>query len=181
MNIKLHGKSIDLGSAYRTYMEDAIVPTLGKYFSEDNIKDISVHVSKRGKGFIIAIETFIAKNKIAASGESMDPHGGFDLALEKVAKQVRRFKRRLKNHHANAVPQFDVLQSTEQLEPANDMADNPAIVSESSKALKVMSVIDAADRMDRLGAGYMLFRDAKTDLISAVYHRDDGNIGWVNT
>lgn len=104
MNIQLHGKHIDLGFAFQQYMSDSLMPALSKYFTENNLQDVSVHVSKKGKVFSIVIDAYIAKQKLTSSGDGGDAHGAFDNALQKLTKQVRRHKRKVKNHHMTDTP-----------------------------------------------------------------------------
>lgn len=101
MNIQLHGKHIDLGSAFQQYMSEALVPALSKYFTESSLQDVSVHVSKKGKVFSFVIDSYIAKQKLTSSADGSDPHGAFDEALVKLTKQVRRHKRKIKNHNVS--------------------------------------------------------------------------------
>lgn len=98
MNIQFHGKHIALGNALQQYMNDALLPALGKYVSDTHLQDISVHVAKQGREFSIAIDAYIVKQKLTATAYGGDAHGAFDTALTKLTKQVRRHKRQLKNH-----------------------------------------------------------------------------------
>ena len=102
MNIKLHGQCIDLGQSFQNYMRDGLEPALEKYFDQDRFQDVSVHVNKSGSEFSISIELYVARQKLTASDKGEHAHTAFDGALTKLTKQVRRYKRRLKNHHREA-------------------------------------------------------------------------------
>ena len=102
MNIKLHGQCIDLGQSFQTYMLEGLAPALEKYFDQNKFQDVSVHVNKSGSEFSVSIEIYVARQKLTASDKGEYAHSAFDGALTKLTKQVRRYKRRLKNHHREA-------------------------------------------------------------------------------
>jgi hypothetical protein len=57
---------------------------------------------------------------------------------------------------------------------------SPAIVAESSLALKTMSVASAVIELDTKDSPVYVFRNAGTDTVNIVYRREDGNIGWID-
>src|SRR5262249_20818760 len=139
--------------------------------------EISVHI---GRGIIV--------NAGAAASE---PYAAFDAAAERVAKQLRRYKRRLRDHHAGAREQVETAElatayvlapideESEEGEEA-DPAAGPAVVAEMSTELPSLTVGEAAMRMDLADAPVLLFRNRSHGELNLVYRRPDGNIGWVD-
>ena len=57
---------------------------------------------------------------------------------------------------------------------------SPAVVAESTVALKTMSVARAIVELDTKDSPVFVFRNAGNDQVNIVYRRADGNIGWID-
>jgi len=57
----------------------------------------------------------------------------------------------------------------------------PAIVAESTKQLRTMSVASAVMALDMTDEPVLLFRSPGSEQINIVYRRNDGNIGWIDS
>ena len=101
MQLTLTGQHIEIGGALRAHVEASLGSILDRYFKtaiEAHVvlskeahltrADIALHV---GRGIVV--------NAGAAVGEA---YTAFDAAAERLAKQLRRYKRRLRDHHAKA-------------------------------------------------------------------------------
>ena len=112
------------------------------------------------------------------------------MAADKVQIHVRRYKRRLKNHHS--MPQLDVVLEMANeftLEPETDDCDassngtlevQPLIIAENRTSKPNVSVRDAAMLMDLANANAFNVRNSKNDALEVVYRRSDGNVGWIS-
>jgi len=185
MSVRVSGKHMEIGEAFRTRIEDRIQDAVRKYF--DGGYSSQVTVEKSGSRFTadckIHLDTGVV---LQATGQSQEPHGAFDGASERIEKRLRRYKRRLKDHHAGAnghapdeVP-YRVMDSgpDEDDEIPEDYA--PVIVAESSKVVRTMSVASAVMALDMTDEPVLIFRNAGNDALNVVYRRTDGNIGWVD-
>ncbi|MDP2732435.1 MAG: sigma 54 modulation/S30EA ribosomal C-terminal domain-containing protein, partial [Hoeflea sp.] len=121
-----------------------------------------------------------------ATGEAQDPHPAFDAAAERVEKRLRRYKRRLKDHHGNGQQAqtelaYSVVDSTSD-DADEEVPDDyaPAIIAESTKQLVTMSVANAVMALDMTDERILMFRNAGNEALNVVYRRDDGNIGWID-
>ncbi|HZW51447.1 MAG TPA: ribosome-associated translation inhibitor RaiA, partial [Rudaea sp.] len=98
MQLTVTGKQVDVGDALRRHVEDALDTLLGKYFRtaieahavfsrEAHLirADVSLHV---GRGIVVN-----------SSAAAPDPYVSFDGAGERLGKQLRRYKRRLRDDH----------------------------------------------------------------------------------
>jgi hypothetical protein len=122
---------------------------------------------------------------VQAVGAAQDPYLSVDQAIDRIEKQLRRYKRRLREHHnaegrAHAVETaYRVLEAPGEDEEV-PVDFHPAVIAESTKPLKVLSVGDAVQELDLTGAPFVMFRNAGHGGLNVVYRRDDGNIGWVD-
>ncbi|MEQ9572040.1 MAG: sigma 54 modulation/S30EA ribosomal C-terminal domain-containing protein, partial [Nitratireductor sp.] len=123
---------------------------------------------------------------LQAEGRAQDPQAAFDAAADRVEKRLRRYKRRLKSHQGapEEAAWTDIAYTI--MAPVADEDDevpedfSPAIVAESSLALKTMSVASAVIELDTKDSPVYVFRNAGTDTVNIVYRREDGNIGWID-
>jgi ribosomal subunit interface protein len=107
MQLTVTGKQIDTSAVLRQHVEVSLAAILGKYFKtaieahvvfskEAHLSraEVSIHI---GRGIVV--------NAGAAAAETV---AAFDVAAERIAKQMRRYKRRLRDHHARAREAYEV-------------------------------------------------------------------------
>lgn len=195
MKLSVQGKQINVGDALRGYVDEKLNDINSKYFSR--AIDANVIFSRESEGFFKAhISIRVGKN-ILISGDAIesDIYMAFDLAAAKVAKQLRRYKNRLRDHHHRieqtpeseiikardytlAMKAFEGVDGEEAAEP--EAEDSPLIVAEMSSDIETLSVSEAVMRMDLANQTALLFRNASHNGLNLVYRRSDGNVGWVD-
>jgi ribosome hibernation promoting factor len=191
MQLTVTGKQLGVGEALRSHVEASLEALLIKYFGsaieahavfarEAHLirADLSVHI---GRGIMVK-----------SSASATDYYPAFDAAAERLAKQLRRYKRRLRDHHARLRNQPEELETArsfvlaaaeEELgsEPVLDgQATAPAVIAEMSTDLPRLTVGEAVMRMDLADAPVLLFRNRAHGELNLVYRRSDGNIGWID-
>lgn len=186
MDLQISGKQIDIGDALRTHVTDRMEASIEKYFDQS----VTGHVAFAREGNNFKCDTFIHLSSgisLQSQGDSADIYGAFEIAAEHLEKRVRRYMRRLKDHHKSGrgpIPAADVayyvIQPT--AEEAEEPADlQPVIIAETSEQVKIFSVGEAVMQMDLLDSPVLLFRTEEDGAVNLVYRRKDGNIGWVDT
>ncbi len=133
---------------------------------------------------------------LQAKGLGGDAHAAFSTALEKIEARVRKYKRRLKNHHAHGATDdrlpaetapYVVLRSPEDEADVDEdweagSSGPPAamVVAETEADVKTLTVSGAVMALDLTDHPLVLFRNAAHGGLSVVYRRGDGNIGWID-
>ena len=188
MDINVTGRKMNVGAALTSHAEDRLEAVAEKYFS----RTIDATTTFVKEGHIYRVDISLHANQgisLQARGEADDPYVAFETATEKVEKQLRRYKRRLKNHHH--APQRDVAlelardtviapESEDDSETPDGADDQPIIIAESKKEIPLVSVGDAVMLMDLADANAFVFRNRKSETLEVVYRRQDGNIGWIS-
>jgi hypothetical protein len=102
-------------------------------------------------------------------------------------KQLRRYKRRLKDHHKERSQPVElsdagsyILESREESEEAEQDSVNAMIVAEMETKIPSLSVGEAVMQMEIASSPVLVFRNEKHNGVNVVYRRDDGNIGWID-
>lgn len=182
MDISVKGKHLDVGEAMRGYVEDQLNAAVSKYF--DRALDATVTLSKEGRQFRAEISVHAGRGLIMQGGAQADDlYPAFDGALGRIAKRLRRYKRRLRDHHkgrgaSETLPaQYSIIAAEEEKPEAGDQ---PTIIAEMSHQISTLTVGEAVMRLDLSETPVMMFRNAATGGLNVVYRRADGNIGWID-
>lgn len=185
MHISVKGKQLDVGVAWRGHVEENLPAVVGKYF--DKAQDAQVTLTKQGSTFSVDLVVHVGKRILVQShGATGDAYSAFDEAAEHLAKRLRRYKRRLRDHHHQRPDQADTLLAQqyvlagEDSESESEERDEPMVIAEMETGIETLSVGEAVMRMDLANLSAMMFRNRAHGGLNMVYLRGDGNIGWVD-
>jgi len=188
MQVQVSGHHLDVGDSLRAHVQERLQASVSKYF--DRPVDAHVTFSKEGHEFRADCAVHLASGlHVTTQARAGDAYAAFDLGVERMEKRLRRYKRRLKNHHhaqengtqvpaAENVPYFVIDRGNEQEEAHEDA--QPVIIAEQTASVPHLSVVDAVMRMDLTEAPVVLFRNGTTGGLNLVYRRADGHIGWID-
>jgi ribosomal subunit interface protein len=185
MDVQITGKGIDLGESLQAHVREQMAAGVHKYFERS--AEANVNFGKEGSEFTTEATVHLASGVVlSANGRGGDAYGAFDQAMEKLEKRVRRYKRRLKDHHSREraplpaeMASAYVLKGFGEQDEEPEEADAPLVIAERETSLHSMSVGDAVMQLDVGETPVVVFRNAKTGSLSVVHRRDDGNIGWI--
>jgi ribosomal subunit interface protein len=200
MSFRVSGKNLDLGEALRERIGERIAEAMGKYFDGG----YSGHVTLEREGFGFRTDCAVhldSKITLHAEGMAADAYASADQAALRIEKRLRRYHRRLKDHRSERPGGAGQIDSAS-VDPAADAATinaatyviaapeeegetgidgfTPAVIAESTTALKQLSVSDAVTELDMTGAPVVVFRHAGHGRINVVYRRSDGHFGWID-
>ncbi|ADM09339.1 Ribosomal subunit interface protein Y [Parvularcula bermudensis HTCC2503] len=192
MDVQITGQGIDLGRALQDHVTETLSAGVEKYF--DRSAEGQVTFQKEGSGNAVEITLHLASGVFLAShGKGQDAYGAFDTALQKLEKRLRRYKRRLKDHHTSnrsPLPAEEassyILQGSIEAVDESDEAeapegeDGPLVIAERATILREMTVSDAVLQLEVADDPVVIFRNAKHGDLNVVYRRDDGNVGWID-
>ncbi|MEA2857276.1 MAG: hypothetical protein QOH98_1597 [Methylobacteriaceae bacterium] len=98
MPLRISGKNLDIGEALRQHITEKIEAAASKYF--DGSINGHVVITPEGSGYYADCTLHLDSGvTLQAEGRAHDPYASFDQAAERIEKQLRRYKRRLKDHH----------------------------------------------------------------------------------
>jgi ribosomal subunit interface protein len=189
MTLRVSGKNLAIGEALRQHVHDRIEAVIGRYF--DGSVSGHVVISPEGSGYRADCTLHLSSGMtLQAEGKAQAPYAGFDQAVDRIEKRLRRYKRRLKEHHAvtNGVDGDSAqggLVANYVIEAPDHEGDevgefSPVIVAEGSARLKSLSVASAVIELDLTGAPVVVFQHAGSARLNIVYRRRDGAIGWLD-
>jgi ribosomal subunit interface protein len=192
MELSVHGKQIDVGESLRGHVEGKLEDLNSKYFNHATFATVTFSKEGHGKPQTKANITIqLGKNiMVVADATDADAYASFEAAATKVGKQMRRYKKKLRDHHERLeqTPESEIMKArdytfaaTEQNDaPETEEAQDPVVIAEMTKNIDKMSVSEAVMRLELSGENALVFRNASHDGVSLVYRRSDGNIGWID-
>ncbi len=203
MQVQVTGKQVDVGEALGSRISQELEDGIGKYFAR-GAQDAEVVVSKDGHGYRVDCWVRLASGQsLVTTGLGPDAHAAFSDSLDKLEKRVRRYKRRLKDHHigpkglspektenaAREVAALTIFKNPDKIEDeaefgevenANEPPPVGMVIAETEAEIRTLTVGRAVAELDMTGYPVVMFRNAAHGGLSVVYRRPDGNVGWVD-
>lgn len=186
MDIRVSGHQIDTGEALQNHATERLTVIVEKYFSRALSSHIVFGRAPAG-AFQCDIIMHVRQNLVLkGTGRAHDAHQALDQVAEKIDKQLRRYKRRLKDHHEQAVhvqkveeAAYTIIEDAYAEEEEAPESDAPVVIAETRIDVPQTTVSDAVMMMDLRNTTALLFKNAGTGRHNMVYRREDGAIGWV--
>jgi len=184
MDISVKGKNIDVGDALRGHVEEHLGNAVAKYFAR--AIDATTVFTREGRTLRADISVHPGPRGLLVQGraDGDEAYAAFDGALERISKQLRRYKRRLSDHHKghqeNVLAAMQYVIQPEHEDEEVDVDAQPVIIAEMPAHIATLSVSEAVMQMDLGDVPLVMFRNSTTQRFNVVYHRVDGNIGWID-
>ena len=186
MRYQISGKQIDIGEALQTHVKEELGSVVGKYAERPT--DATIIFSRNASAYVCEATVHLSTGlTTSAKGQAHEIYAAFEKCCSKLEKQLRRYKRRLKDHHRErsqpvelSVASSYILAGTEDTEDSEPDTLQPMIIAEMETRIPSLSVGEAVMQMELAGAPVLVFRNEGHKGVNVVYRRDDGNIGWVD-
>lgn len=186
MRYQISGKQIDVGEALSTHVKTELGNTVDKYSQRPT--DATVTFSRDAHNLLCDAVVHLSTGlTVQAKGTATEIYAAFEACREKMEKQLRRYKRRLKDHQKERTTPVEFGAAGLYVLPADedeweDQADGlqPIIIAEMESRVPTLSVGDAVMQLELAGAPLLVFRNEKHGGVNVVHRRDDGNIGWID-
>ncbi|WP_372734949.1 ribosome hibernation-promoting factor, HPF/YfiA family [Nocardioides sp.] len=200
MEVVVTGRHIELSERYRAHVEEK----LGRLEKHDHrIMRVQVVVEQernpRQHDRAVKVE-LTAHSKgpvIRAEADAVDKMAALDLALDKMAAQMRRAADRRRVHHgrhspvsvgqalaeqaeARPEPSDEPVVSDRQVGPITVTGDGPLVVREKTHHASPMTLDQALYEMELVGHDFYLFVDKESERPAVVYRRRGYDYGVIS-
>ncbi len=167
MNIVVTGRHMKLTDNLKNYAEEK-VKKIRKYL--DNITEVAVTMSI--EKYRHRAEILLKVNGMLIQAESItgEMYSSIDDVIEKLERQVKKYKERLVSHRKG--------EERPSITPVSKEFF-PAIIKRKSFDIKPMNPEEAAMQMDLLNKDFFIFTSASSGNINVLYKRRDGNLGLI--
>ena len=174
MKLNIRGNKMDITPTIKSYIEQKI-GRLDKYL--DKPEEVTANVVTRIRGKDQIVEVTIPIKKIILRGEEAhnDLYAAIDLVSDKIERQIRKNKTKIKKSNQKEVmSSFDL--TFEEVEE-----ETKEIVKRKEIEMKPMSEEEAILQMELVDHDFYVFKDTKTDRVCVIYKRKDNNYGIIET
>lgn len=188
MQLSVTFRKIETTESIKAYVKDKL-KKLKKFFPEP----INAHVVLTLERYQHRADVNITLHNglvLKSQEKTGDMYSAIDLAMDKIERQIRKYKDKIRRHKPQAGPQYairhDILGPTVEDEDDADELDAdeaplPRVIRTSEFTAKPMSVEEAIMQMDLRDSTFLVFTNADSKAINVVYKRDDGNFGLIET
>lgn len=186
MRYQISGKQIDIGEALQNHVKSELNEVLQKYSQRPT--DANIVFSRSAHEYVCETTIHLSSGlNAAAKAHATEIYAAFEACAEKMDKQLRRYKRRLKDHHKERAEPVELLGASSYILASDSDSDaqepdtlQPMIIAEMQTKVPTLSVGEAVMQMELSGDPVLLFRKEGQEGMNVVYRREDGNIGWID-
>ena len=192
MSLRVSGKNLDIGEAFRAHIEARIDSTVAKYRAGPAAGHVTIE--PEGSGFRADCTLHLMSGvTLQADAQAHEPYASFNHAADLIGNQIRRHRERLLDHHTSTATDDWTKQEEflgtkasgtqpngSRAEQGETLDRHPAVIAEPSSRVREMTVSRAAMELDSTNAQVVVFRRATDGGTNVVYRRSDGNIGWID-
>jgi len=177
MQVAVTFRHMETSEPLRAYAEEKLA-RVKKYIEEPIDAQVALSVEKKIRHK--SVVTIVAKGiTIKASEETNDMYAALDAVVDKIERQLKRYKEKLKKHKPVTGKEREVKKTVFAAESVDEGLPEPQIIRSNSFSVKPMSVEEAVMQMDLLHKDFIVFTDDSTNEINVVYRRKDGNYGLI--
>jgi ribosomal subunit interface protein len=186
MRYQISGKQIDIGEALQTHVKAELGEVVEKYAQRPT--DVVIVFSRMAHEFVCETVIHLSTGLNAqAKGHASEIYAAFESCREKMDKQLRRYKRRLRSHHRDRTAPVEfaegsayILAPTEEPEDDDAATLQPIVIAEMETRIPAITVGEAVMQLELGTNNFLVFRNEGHGGVNVVYRRDDGNIGWID-
>lgn len=178
LNVRVSGKNIQVTPALREHAQTK-TSRLQRYFDDEG-KPVNVDVvlateKERHKA---EITMQVGSLLVRGEGTTDDMYASIDAAVDRIGRQVRKYKTRI-NRKLQEGPKIGQVMPSAATQETEQTPETPRVVRVKRFAFKPMDVEEAILQMELLGHDFFVFTDADSDEINVLYRRRDGNYGLI--
>jgi len=183
VDVRVASHQVDTGETLREHAQQRIAEITEKYFARSVGANVTFGRGPNNDFTCDIVAPALQGVVLKASHNAREAEMAFNGAADRIEKQLRRYTRRLKDHKVDEDAQtyvenagYTIFSSAE---PGGEQPESPTIVAETRVDIPESSVSDAVMLMDLRNTPALMFRNSATGEFNMIYHREDGNIGWV--
>jgi putative sigma-54 modulation protein len=178
MQINITARHLDLTPAIADYVHKK-VEKCERYF--DHLVWAQVILSVEKYRQVAEIVIHAAKNTFRSKEESIDLYAAIDLALEKIEKQLKKYKEKHRVHRKKGADKASMLMPVDESIGQAGKAESKSFAIGEIKRfdLKPLSTQQAINEMEMMGYKFYMFLNIKTSQVNVVYVKDNGSYGII--
>ncbi len=172
MELNIRSEKYEITDAIREYANKKI-GKLDKYLENPAVVKANILIKPKGNEQKVEVTINLKKVVLRAEESNKDLYSAFDLVVDKLERQIRKNKTRMKkNIGKESIKNFNL-----EFETTKEEEKETVIVKRKNVEMKPMNEEEAILQMELLGHNFFIFKNDKTNLTNVLYKREDGNYG----
>jgi putative sigma-54 modulation protein len=191
MRLQVSGRNLDITEPIREYAERKLA-RIERHLTEDTRVDLELAIERNrsiSANQHAELTVWTRGPVLRAHEYAEDMYAAIDLAVDKLDRQVRRYRERRRHwrpHHqtreVEALLPFSDDDEAASAALANGVESEipiPTIVKTKRFNMKPMHPDEAALQLELVGHEFYVFLNAESDAVAVIYRRRDGNLGVI--
>ncbi len=166
-------KNLDPSDNLKSYVKDKL-DRFDKFL--DNPAEANVVLAVEKFRHIAEINIMGDRLTINSKEELNDMYSAIDMALDKIEKQIKKSKEKIRERRSGSTAKEIHLNELGTSRPDDDMERQ---VKVKNIDYKPMDVDEAIMQMGLVKDNFLVFTNARTDIINVLYRRRDGHYGLI--
>jgi putative sigma-54 modulation protein len=171
MQLSVTARNLEITPALRSYAEEKLT-RLTKYLEQIVTVHVVLSVNKHRQTAEVTMR--VRDLTIRAEEESDDLYSSIDLVVEKLERQILRYKERIATHGGRSA-----LRGNRESDAAPALEEEPRVVKTKRFPVKPVPLDEAVLQMNLLGHNFYVFRNSATEEVNVLYRRRDGHYGLI--
>ena len=170
MNTSVRFKNLESSDALRSYVSEKL-DRMEKYFNGPAEASVVLSIEK----FRHSAEINITGDRLTINGkeETEEMYSAIDKVLDKLEVQIKKSKQKSRHYRSKGKAAATATVST-----VDDEAGPPRVRVRHIE-YKPMDVDEAVMQMDLINDNFLVFTNARTDMVNVLYKQKDGNYGLI--
>ena len=169
MEVLVRGNKIDITDAMKDYVKEKL-SKLYKYTLDDTTATVLVKIRNYSQKVEVTIP--LKTLMLRAEDESQDFYSAVDLVVNKLERQIRKNKSKLKKREKSGIKEFNI-------DDITDNGEDELVIKRKKIDIKPMNLDEAILQMELLGHNFYMYKDSDIGRIALVYKRNDGGYGVI--
>lgn len=178
MKIDFTGRGIDITDRIRQFTESKL-DRLSKIIGD--LQGVKVVLTVEKYRHRAEIVFHVEKHDFHGAEETQDLFQSIDGVVEKLEKQVRRFKdkRMARKRNTTETIRTAEVDYAESIPHPSERDGTIQVIPVEPAQVRPMALEEAVDSLTKFNSEFLVFRNADTEVINVVYRRKDGHIGHI--
>ncbi|MEI6305927.1 MAG: ribosome-associated translation inhibitor RaiA [Deltaproteobacteria bacterium] len=177
MQVTTTFRHMEQSEALKKYAEEKL-ERVAKYIDSPINAQVYFSVEKKIRHIVEIVITAKGVNTKAAEATN-DMYAAVDAVIDKIERQLKRYKEKIKAHKANGDERGRQISKKIFHADSIESSSEPVVIRTKTETAKPMSVDEAVMQMDLLHKDFIVFTDAVNNELSVLYRRKDGNFGLI--
>jgi putative sigma-54 modulation protein len=173
VRLQVKGKNVEVTDSIRLYAEEKL-GKLERQLADPTRVELELAVERNPSisANHVAEATIWTKGPVLRAREaSADHKASIDQLVDKLERQVKRYREKRRRHRGGAVEAIP--------ESAVPIEAEPNIVKSKRFPVKPMSPEEAVLQLELVGHDFFVFQNGETMEVNVVYRRRDGSYGLI--